>query len=185
MADQDLDLIVQKWMKGDHHAFESLYDTFADSVYRYIFFKVGDFDAEDLTELVFLKVWEARSSYNPDKSAFKTWLFTIARNIVIDFYRSNKETLPLNEAIDIENTDLEGPKQFAHKNIEEQGMKEALSNLEENYREVITLRYIEDLSYSEIADLLEKTESAIRVLHFRGLKKLKQVLKEGKYSVSL
>lgn len=185
MADKELDLAVKNWRKGDHQAFEVLYDRFADSVYRYIYFKVGDFDAEDLAELVFLKVWEARESYNPDKSAFKTWMFTIARNVVIDFYRASKETLPLNEAVNIENANYRGPRQLADESIERQGMKEALRELEDNYREVIALRYIEDLSYREISKLIGKTESAVRVLHFRGLKKLKHVLKDGNFSVSL
>lgn len=185
MVERELTDAVQKWMKGDHQGFTELYDEFADKVYRFIYFKVGDFHAEDLVELTFLKVWEARDSYKPTKSSFKTWLFTIARNVVIDFYRANKESLSLDDAVNVQIAEVEGPKHRAHQSIEKQGMKEALQELDEHYREVITLRYLEDLNYGEISDLLGKTESSVRVLHFRGLKKLKQILKDGDYSVSL
>src|SRR3990172_3766788 len=82
---------VHQAKSGDADAFARLYDAYVERVYRYIFFRVADDQtAEDLTSLVFLRVWEHLSRYRLDGS-FLAWLYTIARNAVIDHYRTRKE----------------------------------------------------------------------------------------------
>jgi RNA polymerase sigma-70 factor (ECF subfamily) len=141
----DIALLLTKFRKGDERAFSDLYDLFVDKLYRYLLFKIEEQAIDDIIEVTFLKAWENRLSFDETKSSFLTWLIVIARNSVIDYYRTKKETLNIDD--------------FA-----------------EPYREILVLRYFEDLDYQEIAKLVDKNENAVRVINFRGLKKLKQLL---------
>ncbi|PIQ79306.1 hypothetical protein COV81_02500 [Candidatus Peregrinibacteria bacterium CG11_big_fil_rev_8_21_14_0_20_41_10] len=171
--------LAKGWVKGDQKAFSELYDHLADKVYRYIYFKIKGSEVEDLVELTFLKAWEGRGSFDNDKSSFSTWIFTIARNVVIDYYRSQKETIDLADVADVIASDkLDSPKEATEKELDKENLSVALQQLDEPYREIIVLRYLEDFAYEEIAEMLDKSEGSVRVLNFRGLKKLKQIMKD-------
>ena len=90
--------LVELAKAGDARAFGKLYDASVDRVYRFLFFRVNDVQtAEDLTSLVFLKAWENLHRYEP-RGPFLAWLYSIARNTVIDHYRTHKQTVSLDEA---------------------------------------------------------------------------------------
>src|SRR3989338_10018248 len=92
--DQEIERLVLKIQQGDHDAFATLYDIFIDPIYRYVYYRVNQNDAEDLTEVVFLKVWENILQYKKQKSTFAAWIFRIAHNLVVDHYRATKDRAP-------------------------------------------------------------------------------------------
>jgi len=175
--------IKEKWLlyqlvsKKDSNAFGELYDMYAPRIYRFIYFKVSSVsDAEDLTAEVFLKTWEYVSEGKEVKH-FAGLLYRIARNRVIDFYR-HRSTQPTQE---IDETILEkiSDQGMAAKKMQEanevQGVIKNLQKLKDEYREVITLRFIDELSMGEIAEILQKSQISVRVLLHRALKTLKKV----------
>lgn len=171
----DIEDLVKNWLNGDNEAFGMLYDYYVDNLYRFVYFKVKDErDVEDLVEITFLKVFEKKDSFNPKKSSFVTWLYNIARNTVIDFYRTQKETEVLNE--DLGYNDDQNFKDNVNKDLNSDILKKALSKVSDNYRDLVVFRFIEDLSYLEIANILGKKEGAIRVMQYRALNELKDVL---------
>jgi len=164
--------------------FGRLYDQYIDKIYRFIFLKVNSQEvAEDLTSETFLRGWEVfkEQSRENSKNEIKienppAFLYQIARNLVTDFYREKgKARIVSTENIRIidPRINLEEKAKF-HSDLEE--VKNALTNLKENYQEVIIWRYLDDLSVPEIAKILDKSEEAIRVTLHRALKALKNEL---------
>jgi len=171
-----IDLAIQ-FKKGDKEAFSQLYDLFADRLYKFIYFKVNLEDVEDITELTFLKAWTKKHTYNPKKSSISSWLYTIARNTVIDHYRTQK----LVEELDIREADpkkVADPKQITEDGLNSSFLKTAINDLSKDYRDLVILRFIDDLSYKEIASILGKTEGSIRIMQFRAVRKLKAILEK-------
>ncbi len=174
LTDKEIkDLILQS-QKGDQEAFAQIYDLFFERIYKYIFFRTKQVEeAEDLTSLVFLKVWQNLDKYKIKKDTkFSTWLFQVARFTLIDYYRKNKE--------DINIEDIGGLKSEAN-NIEVKAQiseaKEYLSQLPESYQTVINLRYFQGLDFKQIGKIMGKTPVSVRVLCHRALKKLSKLMK--------
>src|SRR5439155_10717156 len=95
--------LVARAVERDAAAFGRLYEAYLDRIFRYVYFRVGSTsDAEDLTEQVFLKAWEAIDRYQPRGTPFTAWLYRLAHNLVIDYYRSRRPTTPLEEIVDTE-----------------------------------------------------------------------------------
>lgn len=176
-------LLLYKIKKNDREAFIKAYDLYVNQLYRFIYFKVGNREeAEDLCSAVFLKTW----NYILDNSlkehkTLKALLYKIARNLIIDHYRKNKakETISLDgdNGIEIEVVD---EKQNMAKVIELKTdllvLETKLPELKDEYREVIILRFVNELSIKEVAEILDKPRGNIRVLIFRALKALKELL---------
>lgn len=169
--------LVQRAVSGDAEAFASLYQSYVDRVYRFIFFRVGESRlAEDLTSQTFLKAWESLGRYQIRGLPFAAWLFRIARNKVIDNYRVSKETVSLEAAL-LTQPDPHGKvdeKVEGHLEVEQ--LRVALRRLTEEQRQVLTLKFIEGLSTKEISQIMGKQEGAIRALQMRGLQALAQLL---------
>src|SRR3989338_4786186 len=87
---EEVEKLVELVQDGDHEAFSRIYDIFIDPIYRYVYYRVNSADAEDLVETVFLKVWENIRQYKPKKKSFSAWVFRIAHNLVVDYYRASK-----------------------------------------------------------------------------------------------
>ena len=98
-SDQHDNELVARASQGDRDAFGDLYERYLDAIFRYIYYRVNhQQDAEDLTELVFLKAWQNIASCYEKKATFKSWVYRIAHNSIIDHYRTRKETEPMTEA---------------------------------------------------------------------------------------
>lgn len=179
MALENEKRLVDLAKAGDGNAFAQLYEAYFERVYRFIFFRVTDEElAEDLCSQVFLKAWENLYRYKPH-GPFLAWLYAIARNTVIDNYRTKKQTVPLDEAAPFATHDdkLDDQLQFL---FEIQALREAMQHLTEEQQEVITLKFIAEYDTADIAKHMGKTEGAIRALQMRALQALGRVMRTKK-----
>lgn len=182
MTDLTEKLLVYKVQtKKDTEAFGALYDRYIESIYRFVFFKVSNREeAEDLTSEVFLKAWNLLSN-NPDKEikTFRGLLYRIARNCIIDFYRSRavRQEAALQETEEMGAEDGTYEALLVAEDVER--VLAALKKMKREYHDVILLRYVEDMSVAEIADALEKNRTNVRVTLHRALKVLKTILNNG------
>jgi RNA polymerase sigma-70 factor (ECF subfamily) len=169
--------LTQRAVSGDSNAFAALYDFYVEQIYRFILFRVGNEQtAEDLTSQVFLKAWDNLGSYQIRGLPFKAWLFRIARNSVIDYYRTYKETTPLEpSALTMPDPAAEVSDQVEQQ-LQAEELRLALQQLTEDQRQVLTLRFIEGLSTAEVANVMGKRQGAIRALQMRGLQALAEII---------
>ncbi len=163
--------------KHDPEAFGEIYDEYAEKIYRFIFFKVAsEQEAEDLSSEVFLKAWNYLIGEKPVKS-IGALLYTIARNRVIDYYRQKKFEIEATEEMakqlpeDTSVAELEKKADLAR-------VYKALGKLKDEYREIVVMRYLDDLSIAEIASIIQKTRNNVRVLLHRSVSALKDILEE-------
>jgi len=177
---QKMQALVEKVQKGDKNAFGEIYELLLDRVYRFIYFRTGNKeDAEDLTETVFIKIWKSIPSYKNKGLPFEAWVFRIARNIVIDHYRTKKPKITLDENLkDSLPDNKETPEDLLHNEMLKKIILNKMRLLPEAYKEIIILKFIEDKENSEISDILEKPIDQVRVLQSRALKALKALIYE-------
>ncbi len=175
--DQELIELVEQAKVGKKWAFGKLYGLFYQRIYRFIYYLTYDKQlSEDLTQNTFLKAWRALPNFSTAKGTFQSFLFTIARNLVIDVKRKNKEFY-LDENIDISSKeDLEDEYQ---RQESKQVIAKALEGLEPEEKQIVILRYFEELSFAEIARVINKKEGALRVRIHRILIKLKEQLEKN------
>jgi RNA polymerase sigma-70 factor (ECF subfamily) len=174
-------MLLQKAIGHDAEAFGRLYDMHVNRVYRHIYYRVGnEADAEDLTQQVFLKAWQAIHRYKKTASPFIAWLMTISHNLIVDFYRTKKDKAYL-EAEVLADGPASRPERSTEASFEQQRLRRAILQLGGDEQQVVILRFIEGFEFTEIASLLKKREGNIRVILHRALVKLRNILeKEGK-----
>lgn len=168
--------LAARAIDGDAEAFGDLYERYQNAIYRYIYYRVGEQrQAEDLTETVFLKVWETMPRFRVDQASFKTWLYRVAHNLLVDHYRTRKELLST--------TDLEleapgpHPEEQVIRHERQEMIAAAIARLPPDYQQILTLRFINSLSHSEAAEILGRSVAAVRVLQHRALKALAKHLR--------
>ncbi len=128
--------------------------------------------AEDITSQVFMRAMDKLHTYSPDKGEFQSWLYQIARNLIIDEFRKSKPTENLEAHYDLQDgTDL---KQEVADKIESEQLLKLLKTLPEDAQELITMRLWDELSYSEIADITGKSEGSLKMQFSRAISKLKE-----------
>jgi RNA polymerase sigma-70 factor (ECF subfamily) len=173
-------IIFLKLRSGDSDAFAFLYDKYIKRIYRFVMIKVSNRQiAEDLTQDIFLKTWQHIVDKRQIKS-FQAFIFRIARNSVIDYYRQIQyQELPLDY---VSETAVAGQDLNAglDKNLDKDNLLKRLRKLKPEYQEILLLRYLEDLSIEEMSEVLQKDKNNIRVLLHRALSKLKELSQESK-----
>jgi RNA polymerase sigma-70 factor (ECF subfamily) len=168
--------LVAKAQDGDHLAFGHLYDVFIQPIYRYVAFRVHPGIAEDLTADIFVKAWEKLGTYKVQKGTpFSSWLFRIARNVVIDSYRMQREHEELDEFHEDEDR-WNDPSLAIAQELQSTLLRQAMQELPKRYREVLLLSFMADLGNGEIAHALKMREGGVRILKHRALKKLSSLL---------
>lgn len=170
-----IEQLVASAQRGDSDAFAKLYDSFIHPIYRYVYFRVGKDDAEDLTELIFLKTWEHIRRYRQGDHHFSAWIFRIAHNVVVDHYRNHRAEDELAETLPDRRKEND-TRTRTHRRFEVEALSTALAKLKGDYRQILVLKYINDLSNEEIAQVMDRSRSALRILQFRALKNLRQIL---------
>lgn len=166
-------LAILDCQQGNLESFSILYDDFCDKIYSFIYYRVNHREtAEDLTSTTFLKAIENISRCRCD--SFSAWLYQIARNTVIDHYRTRKENLPIEEVVPLpsgKNFEKEYEKQDQVREI-----KSRLRQLDKLQQDVLTMRVWDQLSYKEISQITGKKEGNCKVIFARGVAKLKTSL---------
>jgi RNA polymerase sigma-70 factor (ECF subfamily) len=175
-ANDDTPLVLRA-IHRDQEAFGELYDRHAVRVYRHIYYMVGNSaEAEDLTAQTFLKAWEAIERYQVRGAPFVSWLLRIAHNLGVSYLRSKRETSEVHEGI-IDDKMHRDPESAYVQTAEEELVREAILRLREEQRQVIILRFIEDLDYREVAEIIGKSVAAIRVIQHRALNAMRKQMK--------
>lgn len=172
---------VKAAAKGDEQAFADLYDAYIDSIYRFVYLRVEDQQtAEDITSNVFLKAWEKLDKYQFRGVPFRAWLFRIARNAVIDHYRTRKEMAPLEAVIGVKDENFMPVSERVGLSLEANKVLECMQELTGDQRNVLTLKLVHGLNTQEVAKALGKRQGAVRALQMRGLQALAKVMENGK-----
>jgi RNA polymerase sigma-70 factor (ECF subfamily) len=176
LDDAAIEQLVHEAQTGDVSAFGRLFDHFHLPVYRFVVSRVRrPSDAEDLTQLVFVKALEALPRYESRGIPFGGWLFRLARNAVIDFARTSHEHADLAQSVDRAGTEA-GPDEVAATRQEIDAVGAALTTLTEDQREAIALRFFAGLSAREAAEVMGKQEGTVRGLQFRAIAALRRQL---------
>lgn len=164
--------------------FLKLYDENAAGIFRYIFLRVSSKEiAQDLASEAFLRGWKKLTTDYGLQAAAKinnprAFFYKIARNLVVDFYRSKLRTEISLEAMEIDIPDFAGdPSAKTNLELELKPIKKALAQIKGDYAEVIIWHYLDELTILEIAEILDKSEGAVRVMLSRGLEKVRELLK--------
>jgi len=157
----------------DEHWFADVYDNYAERIYQFIYYKTYHREtAEDLTSHTFLKAFENISRFDPEKGSMSAWLYQIARNLVIDHYRSKKSTVSVHDI-----WDLAGPDDVAvdvENKVRLEQIHTVIKKLPPEQREIIIMRVWQELPYKEIALILGKSEASLKMMYSRTIARLKE-----------
>ncbi len=178
LDDAAIERLVVQARSSDAWAFGQLFDHFHRPIYRYIISRIhSPTDAEDLTQLVFVKALEALPRYESRGIPFGGWLFRLARNSIVDFTRTRHEHADLDAVID--HGDHEpGPEDVAMIRQDLDQVGAALAMLTDDQREAIALRFFAGLSAREAAEVMGRQEGTIRGLQFRAIAALRRQLSQ-------
>lgn len=165
-------------MAYDEAALGELYDRYETKIYTYIYRRTGDeMLAEDMTAQVFIKMLQAIRDEKAWHSSFSGWLYRIAHNLVIDYYRQrdrhSQVSLDDNPTLSDEN---DNPVENVAAQMEAEQVRFAMRQLTEEQAEVLSLRFLEGYSIQEVALMMDKTEGAIKALQYRAVATLRQLL---------
>lgn len=169
--------LIKRAIRGEASAFGSLYDYYQPKIYRFVLIKVSRREeAEDLTHQVFLSAWQNIESYKNLGFPFSSWLYRIARNQIVDHYRTRKNEISL-EGADPEYFVATTSLQIdTAEKMEVARVRSAIQKLKPEYQDVIIMRFVEDIPVRETAIALEKSEGAIKLLQHRAIKELRKLL---------
>lgn len=179
-AQKKLKNLILSAKEGSDEAFEEIYKDYYTPLFRYIYIRIKDkAEAEDMTQTVFMKIWKYIPSWNVEHTSPLSFFFTVAKNTMIDYFRKNDNREIVSDEIvaNLSQAKESGENISREREIGEL-MKDAISKLSVDQQEIITLYYVNDMTYKEISEIVEKKEDAIRQLHSRAIKKLRSIYKE-------
>lgn len=168
-------------MKPD---FEKIYNDFSPALYRFIYYKTYNRDlAQDLCSSTFLKAIEKQEQYQPRKGSVESWLFTIARNLICDHYRKERNHLNVEDIWDLKSTDDVEIDAVNRSQLEE--LRTYLAELKPEQRDVIIMRIWLDRSYREISQSLGRSEAALKMSFARSIDSLRDKMSEAGFMALL
>ena len=170
--------LVERATARDQGAFAQLYDQHVVRVYRHIYYMVSDArEAEDLTAQTFLKAWEAIDRYKERGAPFVAWLLRISHNLTISYLRSRRDHSELDEGF-VDSKRGGNPEESLEQATDERSVREAVLRLRDEQRQVIMLRFVEELDYREVAAMIGKSVPAVRVIQHRALGNLRKLMQQ-------
>jgi len=165
--------IIDRCQAGQLDDFALLYDAYIRKIYDFIYYKTHHQEtAEDLTSRTFMKALEKISSFRAHKGTFQSWLYQIARNTVIDHYRTNKKDTNLDDVWDL--ADGQDIERDLDAKMQLKEVEDYLAKLKPEQRDVIILRVWQGLSYKEIAGIMNKSEGSCKMAYSRAIHALRQ-----------
>jgi RNA polymerase sigma-70 factor (ECF subfamily) len=172
--------LIKKCRAGDAAAFAELYDIYSEKIFRYIKLKIqNSHQAEDILQDTFIKAWQALPKFETKDGNFNAWLYKIAGNAINDYFRKlyrSPQALELNESADVAaGGSLAREVEVL---VDMENVRQALNVLPLISRQVLELRFIQEFSIKETADILGKSGLAVRLIQHRGLKQLRELLKK-------
>ncbi|MBA0053859.1 sigma-70 family RNA polymerase sigma factor [Streptomyces sp. AJS327] len=173
--------LVERAQGGETDAFGSLYDQYSDTVYRYIYYRVGGrATAEDLTSETFLRALRRISTFTWQGRDFGAWLVTIARNLVADHFKSSRFRLEVTTGEMLDANEVErSPEDSVLESLSNAALLEAVRKLNPQQQECVTLRFLHGLSVAETARIMGKNEGAIKTLQYRAVRTLARLLPDS------
>jgi RNA polymerase sigma-70 factor, ECF subfamily len=174
----DINQLVSKAQQGDSQAFGRLYDNFAQRIFKYIRLKIQNREeAEDILQEVFIKAYQGLNSLSLENLNFNAWLYKVTSNTINDHFRKryrSPEIFGIEEGFDLpDGKSLE--KEIIIKSDLETA-RDAFTQLLPLYKQVLELRFLQDLSLNEVAKILNKSNLSVRLIQYRALKKVKLIL---------
>ncbi|MFH1822108.1 MAG: RNA polymerase sigma factor [Patescibacteria group bacterium] len=167
--------IIKQCQRGNLEKFGELYDQYIKKIYNFIFYKTGQKEtAEDLTSHTFIKALENIGKYNSTKGSFSSWLYRIARNTVIDYYRTRKENFDITDFTNLSSDENLEDQTDLKQQLEK--VQKYLLNLKAEQREIIIMRVWDGLSYEEISQITGKSQASCKMLFLRTINKLRKDL---------
>jgi RNA polymerase sigma-70 factor (ECF subfamily) len=171
----DLRRLVDFAQRGDREALEALYLLHFDRIYSYLHLSVGNrHDAEDLTTQTFLKMLEAIGRFRWQSAPFSAWLFRIAHNLAMDHFRAARRWQPEEDVPEPEDAIESSAEDAAFESIGRRSMLDLIENLSHEQKQVLTLKFVFNFSNGEAANILGKTEGAVKSLQHRALVSLQK-----------
>nr|WP_202429982.1 MULTISPECIES: ECF subfamily RNA polymerase sigma factor, BldN family [unclassified Streptomyces] len=172
--------LVERAQSGEADAFGRLYDQYSDTVYRYIYYRVGGkATAEDLTSETFLRALRRIGTFTWQGRDFGAWLVTIARNLVADHFKSSRFRLEVTTGEMLDANEVErSPEDSVLESLSNAALLDAVRRLNPQQQECVTLRFLQGLSVAETARVMGKNEGAIKTLQYRAVRTLARLLPE-------
>ncbi len=169
----------EKAIKNVQKQFMDAYDKYAKDIFRFVFYRVNSKEkTKDITQQTFMNVWKYLSDNNKKIKNIRALLYKTAYNLTIDYYRKPDISVPVDEYEEMpDNSHIDYTDQINNK----QTVASILSSLKQEYRDVLMMRYIEDMSIKEISTVLNKSSANIYVLLHRALKQAKEKINIKKY----
>ena len=170
-------LLISRARGGDREAFGELVEQYRDNVYRLAYRMCGNaYDADEAAQEAFVAAWRALPNFRGD-AKFSTWLYRLTTNAAIDVMRREKrhQTVGDGEMIEVAD-DADSPQETVERTEQQEAVQEALATLSEEYREVLLLRYMEELDYAEIAEVLQLPSGTVKSRINRAKAALKNAL---------
>lgn len=171
--------VLYKATQGDGEAFGMLYDKYAARIYNYIYYRTGsNQDAEDLTSRVFFRAMRHITSYTDRGVPFSAWLYRIAHNLVANWHRdsSRRQEVELEDGYRASKSE-EYPESALLENEEQNALLKLIRNLPEERQQLLILKFTEHMSNSEIGQIMDRTEGAIKSLYHRTLLSLREEIR--------
>jgi RNA polymerase sigma-70 factor (ECF subfamily) len=172
-------LLIKQAKDGNVEAFGELYERYSEPVFRFVYSQTSNrLDAEDLTADVFLRAWQSLPRYQEKGFSFSAYLFRIARNVLIDNRRKRRpvNVVSEDEIMNLPDTMTTDPSALLSIKMQHRELVNILDQLREDYRTVLVLRFLNELSPEETSEVMGRSVGAVRVLQHRALSSLRKLI---------
>ncbi len=174
-------ILINRVQHGDQKAFKEIYQIFSDKIYRFVFFRLPDEnDAKDLLQDTFLNLWNYLiTKKNKKIDNLQAFIYKIAKNLIAGYYQQRKQKIDLDDVAYKTGEEDESMVKEVDIKIRIKKVRRQLTVLDNSQdREIIELKYLDELSHKEIAKILDKSEENVRVILHRAMKKLKENIRD-------